>query len=141
MVESETPPIPPTMPELQAEMAELREELKKLRSAASEKSDDSAARHATINPLAKLVDKPAHFKGTAKEREERVIDLFFDLLENYFQAGEITMDADKLLILKARLAEQAAKDYSAHTQSVGRFATYDEAKNWLMAHYTPGGPF
>jgi hypothetical protein len=57
----------------------------------------------TINPLAKLVDKPAHFRRTVKEREEKTIHIFLELLEKYFQGGGVTADADELLILISRL--------------------------------------
>ena len=60
-------------------MAEMREGLQNC----SLRKGRLIPQHA-INPLPKLVDKPVPLNGMAKEREEIVIDLFFDLLENYF---------------------------------------------------------
>jgi hypothetical protein len=103
-------------------------------------ASQAAMSESATNKLAKMVGKPLPFKGTEDDRKNRAVHVFINKLENYLKAGKITDDVDRVIILASLVDARAAEALESHVENQGHFASYEDAKKWLIAQYTESDP-
>ena len=144
MVEGEPSSItPPSYEQLQEQLRQARESLQENQTRFREYQETypatQTAATASMLTLSKFLRKPTPFQGLPKDRENRAVHLFLSSLENFLEHGSLE-DKDQLSALISHLEGDAAKDFNAHVGDVGPFTTYKDAKEWLIAHYSPADP-
>jgi NADH:ubiquinone oxidoreductase subunit C len=103
-------------------------------------ASQAAMSESATNKLAKMVGKPLPFKGTEDDRKNRAVYVFINRLENYLKTGKITDDVDRVIILASLVDARAAEALESHVENQGHFASYEDAKKWLIAQYTESDP-
>jgi Retrotransposon gag protein len=91
-------------------------------------------------PDSRVGRRPDPFKGTKADKDSRRIDNWLDRMDTYWRIVHVRKDTTKIDLMRGFLTDAAGTEYDNKIKESGAFTTYQNLKDWLIAHYSTSDP-